>query len=628
MENSPKPNAPLAPKTSEIAAQPSPGNPEVEARKRAVQQEKEKRLREREQRKRQKEQEKKQRAQARENAKAMRQDRLAASQQRGIDRSAGAEQKRAEKSMAVATRDAIRKNKSKTTAGKQFFSNRSSSNLAVNSSTEINCIGDMVGLNEDMYFKVKIEGLPTMYVNSANREELRKDLVGLLRNPSKAVGDIKRVTPAEVKKRLRLRSQGKEEEEMNEAQIDKMKVVSKGFKSRNAAELHNDKLVGSKKASNKSYVHDKDGKFYVVDMNESEVNEAKKTKPSFSRTYNRDKRKEQAELRRQHDQNVKSELGIKEEAQLDEDIRAMLINEGYSEEDIQYIIDEGLWDSIKSGVKSAADKIKKTTSNIRRKVMNPNKDSLLSKARTKLGLNAKPKPVVAKPKPKPKPATTVVSSKPAPRKPAYHNNNRKDKIAKTSNTGGVVNRSSKNKSAHVPLSTVNKPKPAAPAPVATNKPTATSNISPAALAIAKKYAKTEDVMTSTSADSQVRLNPETGKYEKKRMKRGQINAQTATESVMSKLKNHYMDESKAYYAGLSKSTADDRKAHFKKHGKKADDNNSAYKPAPGDATAETKPSIHTKKAAAMGMARVNSFITKSSGTWGKADKDLAAKVKK
>ena len=219
MENSPKPNSPLAPKTSEIAAQPSPGNPEVEARKRAVQQEKEKRLREREQRKRQKEQERKQRAQARENAKAMRQDRQAASQQRGIDRSAGAEQKRAEKSMAVATRDAMRKNKSKTTAGKQFFSNRSSSNLAVNSSTEINCIGDMVGLNEDMYFKVKIEGLPTMYVNSANREELRKDLVGLLRNPSKAVGDIKRVTPQEVKKRLRLRSQGKEEEEMNETYI-------------------------------------------------------------------------------------------------------------------------------------------------------------------------------------------------------------------------------------------------------------------------------------------------------------------------------------------------------------------------------------------------------------------------
>jgi len=28
-----------------------------------------------------------------------------------------------------------------------------------------------------------------------------------------------------------------------------------------------------------------------------------------------------------------------------------------------------------------------------------------------------------------------------------------------------------------------------------------------------------------------------------------------------------------------------------------------------------------------GLARVNSFTTKSSGTWGKADKDLAAKVR-
>jgi hypothetical protein len=28
-----------------------------------------------------------------------------------------------------------------------------------------------------------------------------------------------------------------------------------------------------------------------------------------------------------------------------------------------------------------------------------------------------------------------------------------------------------------------------------------------------------------------------------------------------------------------------------------------------------------------GLARVNSFVTKSSGTWGKADKDLAGKVR-
>lgn len=435
------------------------------------------------------------------------------------------------------------------------------------STVEIISESCMVGLNEDMYFKVKIEGLPTMYVNSANREELRKDLVGLLRNPSKAVGDIKRVTPQEVKKRLRLRSQGKEEEEMNEAQIDKMKFVSKGFESRNAAELHNDKLVGSKKASHKSYVHNhEDGKFYVVDIKESSV-----TRSRISGEMDK------ASGRTQRDR----------------------------EEDA-------------AKASKARHDSEKDLATFRKK-------------------NAK-----------------VLQSS-------------IDEV-----TAGDVK---------------------------------------------------EDVMTSTSADSQFRLNPETGEFEKKRMKRGQINAQTATKSVMSKLKEYYTNESKAYYAGLSKSTTDDRKAHFKKHGKKADDDNSAYKPAPGDATAKTKPSIHTKKAAAMGMgpkneagpglwanihakrkrgermrkkgekgaptpeairsaqkesyninenkkglenkaeksgmplgvlkqvynrgmaawktghrpgttpeqwgmARVNSFITKSSGTWGKADKDLAAKVKK
>ena len=131
----------------------------------------------------------------------------------------------------------------------------------------------------------------------------------------------------------------------------------------------------------------------------------------------------------------------------------------------------------------------------------------------------------------------------------------------------------------------------------------------------------------------------------------------------------------AYHKGIkTKSTKSKRDAHFKKNADKADDDPSAYKKAPGDASAETKPSKHTKKFKAMfgesadaaikkkaeksgmppgilkkvynrgvaawkgghrpgttpqqwGLARVNSFITKSSGTWGKADKDLAAKVR-
>jgi hypothetical protein len=50
-----------------------------------------------------------------------------------------------------------------------------------------------------------------------------------------------------------------------------------------------------------------------------------------------------------------------------------------------------------------------------------------------------------------------------------------------------------------------------------------------------------------------------------------------------------------YHKGLAKSTKDKRDAHFKKHGKKADDDASAYKPAPGDKSAETKPSKYTKQ---------------------------------
>ena len=132
---------------------------------------------------------------------------------------------------------------------------------------------------------------------------------------------------------------------------------------------------------------------------------------------------------------------------------------------------------------------------------------------------------------------------------------------------------------------------------------------------------------------------------------------------------------KKYYAAdadgdkMSKKTKEKRAAHFAKGSKE---------PAPGDADADTKPSQHTKKYHKMfgetideaaadkslrkkadktgipfgilkkvynrgvaawktghrpgttpeqwGHARVNSFATKSKGTWGGADKDLAKQV--
>jgi hypothetical protein len=56
---------------------------------------------------------------------------------------------------------------------------------------------------------------------------------------------------------------------------------------------------------------------------------------------------------------------------------------------------------------------------------------------------------------------------------------------------------------------------------------------------------------------------------------------------------------KKYVAGLSASTAKARAAHFAKADKLSDRDPEAYKPAPGDATAKTKPSKHTLKYHAM-----------------------------
>ena len=59
---------------------------------------------------------------------------------------------------------------------------------------------------------------------------------------------------------------------------------------------------------------------------------------------------------------------------------------------------------------------------------------------------------------------------------------------------------------------------------------------------------------------------------------------------------NFMTESQAKYnAGVAPSTADKRNAHFEKGAEKHWDDSSAYTPAPGDATAETKPSQYTKR---------------------------------
>lgn len=52
---------------------------------------------------------------------------------------------------------------------------------------------------------------------------------------------------------------------------------------------------------------------------------------------------------------------------------------------------------------------------------------------------------------------------------------------------------------------------------------------------------------------------------------------------------------KGYYKGVAKDKKDARAAHFEKGAKMDDDDPDAYKPAPGDKEAKTKPSVHTKR---------------------------------
>ena len=138
------------------------------------------------------------------------------------------------------------------------------------------------------------------------------------------------------------------------------------------------------------------------------------------------------------------------------------------------------------------------------------------------------------------------------------------------------------------------------------------------------------------------------------------------------------DQPKKYVSGLTDKQKKAHDRHLEKQGKKSDSDKSAYKQSPADKVAKTKPSKHTnkfkqmygedylnekiagleKKAKKSGMpysilkkvydrgmaawkgghrpgttpqqwafARVNSFTTKSSGTWGKADSDLAKQVR-
>jgi hypothetical protein len=95
--------------------------------------------------------------------------------------------------------------------------------------------------------------------------------------------------------------------------------------------------------------------------------------------------------------------------------------------------------------------------------------------------------------------------------------------------------------------------------------------------------------------------------ERDELKHARMMAKAAVDDERADDRKKPQTERKAYHSGLAKSTEKKREAQFKKQAKMDDDNPAAYKPAPGDATAKTKLSKHTKKYRDMYGEGVKSF---------------------
>lgn len=74
-------------------------------------------------------------------------------------------------------------------------------------------------VDETATWKVKVQGLPGMYMNGKSAGEVKNKLRKLLKNPGDVISDIQRVMPTDVKKDYRLRLTGKRDLEGDDMSI-------------------------------------------------------------------------------------------------------------------------------------------------------------------------------------------------------------------------------------------------------------------------------------------------------------------------------------------------------------------------------------------------------------------------
>jgi hypothetical protein len=111
------------------------------------------------------------------------------------------------------------------------------------------------------------------------------------------------------------------------------------------------------------------------------------------------------------------------------------------------------------------------------------------------------------------------------------------------------------------------------------------------------YDAIDQMMTTIAKDSGITPKELRDQFVKKHGKTPDAYAKGMQEAAVPKDKESGL--AKKYVAGLSTSTAKARAAHWDKADKLSDSDPRAYEPAPGDATAKTKESKHTKKYHAM-----------------------------
>jgi len=100
-------------------------------------------------------------------------------------------------------------------------------------------------VKEETNFQVTIEGLPMMFIGGMSPGEVKAKLRGIVKQPS-MIKSVRRVTDAEVKKKFRLKAQGRDDEEEVEEQykydygtpasVRLMKKITPGEKNKHTNE--------------------------------------------------------------------------------------------------------------------------------------------------------------------------------------------------------------------------------------------------------------------------------------------------------------------------------------------------------------------------------------------------------